>query len=173
MTCLRRECSNPPFPSLDELAQQSLSPAHLTHLNIYLSSQAHFAVLNQVYKSFFGVDPPSRACIAINLTKHSSCHLVIDAVAFDDGVRYSDNGALPLIAPRPKKVLHVQGRSYWAAANIRTVLTISQCWWKDYNCRSDWSLANYTTASIVNSIAGYSCSATREESVQGNVGRES
>jgi diphthine-ammonia ligase len=62
------------------------------------------------------VDPPSRACVGVNLSEQSSCHLILDAVAFDDGVDYSKGSTLS--PPRLRKVLHVQGRSYWAAANI-------------------------------------------------------
>lgn len=103
---------------VDELRAQLLSPAHLVHLNVYLSSQGDFATLNKVYQSYFGVDPPSRACIGINLSEQSACHLILDAVAFDDGVDYSKQSSLLPPPPRLRKVLHVQGRSYWAAANI-------------------------------------------------------
>ncbi|UZJ52967.1 hypothetical protein CBS101457_002287 [Exobasidium rhododendri] len=103
---------------LRTLADHSLSSAHLTHINVYLSSQAHFSQLNEVYKACFGVDPPSRACVAINLDEQSRHHIILDGVAYDDGVLYKADSAIPSIAPRPRKALHVQGRSYWAAANI-------------------------------------------------------
>lgn len=84
--------------------------AHLAHLNVYLSSQAHFATLNSVYRTLFGVDPPSRACVAVNLDS-ARTNILIDAMAYDDRVR-------PGQASPSRRALHVQGRSHWAAANI-------------------------------------------------------
>jgi diphthine-ammonia ligase len=53
----------------------------------------------------------------MNVSELSSCHIILDAVAFDDGLDYNARTSLAA-APRLRKVLHVQGRSYWAAANI-------------------------------------------------------
>lgn len=106
---------------LDLLEEQSLSPAHLVHLNVYLSSQSHFATLNKIYSSYFGVDPPSRACVGINLEDSLSCHLLLDATASDDGINYSQETKVlsnSFTPSRSRKVLHIQSRSYWAAANI-------------------------------------------------------
>ncbi|MCO5549609.1 hypothetical protein L7F22_003082 [Adiantum nelumboides] len=87
----------------DELQKQGLNLENLAHINVYLSNQRHFPALNFVYKTLFGVDPPSRACVAINLDESHS-NILIDAYAFESSIA--------------RKALHVQGRSYWAAANI-------------------------------------------------------
>jgi hypothetical protein len=102
--------------SLDALAAHHLSLAHLAHLNLSLASQADFAPLNALYARLFGSDPPSRACIALDDVP-GGARVTIDAVAMDDGVRYADG--VPQGKPnRERRVTHVQGRSYWAAANI-------------------------------------------------------
>lgn len=91
--------------------------AHLVHVNIYLASQAHFAALNAVYKSIFGVDPPSRACVAARLDAEQEC-LLLDAAALDDGICYTSRTEKEPQTPIVRRALHVQGRSHWAAANI-------------------------------------------------------
>ncbi|PWN37236.1 adenine nucleotide alpha hydrolases-like protein [Meira miltonrushii] len=99
------------FQSLEgTLRSQGFSFEHLAHLNVYLSNQRHFAALNMVYKTLFGVDPPSRACVAINLDGEQS-NILIDAYAYGNRLAKSAQSI-------PRKALHVQGRSYWAAANI-------------------------------------------------------
>jgi diphthine-ammonia ligase len=89
----------------DDLSLHGLSLAHLSHLNIYLGSQQDFSALNALYRDLFGVDPPSRACIALESTEEGTS-IALDAIAQSriDHVN--------------RKVLHVQGRSHWAAANI-------------------------------------------------------
>lgn len=99
------------FQSLeDTLHKEGFTLEHLAHLNVYLSNQKHFAALNTVYKTLFGVDPPSRACVAINLDEQQS-NILIDAYAYNDRLATNSQSV-------PRKALHVQGRSYWAAANI-------------------------------------------------------
>ncbi|SPO36938.1 uncharacterized protein PSFLO_02409 [Pseudozyma flocculosa] len=88
-----------------------LDLTHLTHINLYLSSQSLFPTINAIYKRHFGSSPPTRACIAVRPTSSARFHL--SAVAFDD--LSPSSGATPL---PERKALHVQGRSYWAPANI-------------------------------------------------------
>lgn len=99
------------------LVEHDLDMAHLAHINVYLADQVHFPTLNNVYKTLFGVDPPSRACVAASLGTHEC--ILIDAVAFDDGVRYTNQVALSSMPQNhTRRALHVQGLSYWASANI-------------------------------------------------------
>ncbi|PWN45965.1 hypothetical protein IE81DRAFT_319817 [Ceraceosorus guamensis] len=123
----------------DALAKYDLCLAHIHHLNLYLRSQSDFAQMNQIYSSMFGSEPPSRACVGvairggnseclsedaalssqrIDLVEKSQAKFVIDAVALDDGLRYRPGGEVTGQPRFARTVVHVQGRSYWAAANI-------------------------------------------------------
>ncbi|KII95050.1 hypothetical protein PLICRDRAFT_98987 [Plicaturopsis crispa FD-325 SS-3] len=86
------------------LAVHSLSLAHCTHINIFISSMDLFARVNTVYGTFFGTSPPSRACVCVDLS--SSIRVRLDCVAFAED------------KPSDRQALHVQGLSYWAPANI-------------------------------------------------------
>ncbi|PWN87135.1 hypothetical protein FA10DRAFT_256461 [Acaromyces ingoldii] len=102
---------------LSVLQAEGLSSAHLAHINVYLSNQSYFAQMNKVYSTLFGADPPSRACIALG---HEEPRIVLEALAMDDGIRYDElaSSSNTQAAVRPRRALHVQSRSYWAAANI-------------------------------------------------------
>ncbi|TFK75784.1 hypothetical protein BDN72DRAFT_929761 [Pluteus cervinus] len=88
----------------DNLAGYDLELHHCAILNIFLSSIDLFARMNSVYAQFFGVSPPARACVAVDLPPSVSVRL--DCIAFTES-REGD-----------RKALHVQGLSYWAPANI-------------------------------------------------------
>lgn len=47
------------------LTQEGLSPANIVKTTIFLSSMAHFAVVNEVYGSFVGAMPPARSTVAV------------------------------------------------------------------------------------------------------------
>lgn len=76
----------------------------IAHINVYLASQAHFAALNAVYRTYFGAAPPSRACIALPIGH--GARVMLDVVACRP------------TAQSERRSLHVQSRSYWAPANI-------------------------------------------------------
>ncbi|KAG1755567.1 hypothetical protein EDB19DRAFT_1661988 [Suillus lakei] len=61
-----------------------------------------FAVANKAYAEFFGVSPPSRACVGVDLPE--GVGVMLECVARKDD--------------KTRKALHVQGLSYWAPANI-------------------------------------------------------
>lgn len=63
-----------------------------------------FARVNSVYGAFFGTSPPTRACIAVDLPPGT--RVIMDCIAYAEGT------------PHDRQALHVQGISYWAAANI-------------------------------------------------------
>ncbi|KAJ9474400.1 Diphthine--ammonia ligase [Pseudozyma hubeiensis] len=86
----------------------ALGMQHITHINLFLRSQTLFAQINSIYRTMFGVSPPTRACVALPKLP-PGCDLVINAVAFDD----TDSAP-----PFDRRALHVQGRSFWAPANI-------------------------------------------------------
>ncbi|CAD6935957.1 unnamed protein product [Tilletia controversa] len=86
------------------LEEAQLTLQHVTHVNLYLVSQADFARVNAVYKTIFQEAPPSRACVGTRVRKGDLVRVALDAVAVDDW--------------NERRCLHVQGRGYWAPANI-------------------------------------------------------
>lgn len=99
------------FNTIKDLLTSSckgLGMEHVTHINLYLGTQTLFGRINSMYRTMFGVSPPTRACVAL-ASLPRGCDLMINAVAFDD------TSATP---PFDRRALHVQGRSFWAPANI-------------------------------------------------------
>ena len=75
-----------------------------------------FAAVNSIYRTFFGVSPPARACVAVDLPAPS--RVMLDCIAYAEG------------APSERVALHVQGLSYWAPANIvpySQAIVVSRC----------------------------------------------
>ena len=64
----------------------------------------YFKAINEVYKTYFGTSPPSRACVAVDLPTNRNVRL--------DCIAYLEETS------RDREALHVQGLSYWAPANI-------------------------------------------------------
>lgn len=79
-------------------AECSLSS--LCHINVFLSSMSDFTCLNQAFLETFASQPPTRACVAVNLPKGVLVRM--------DVLRHAGS----------RKVMHVQSLSYWAPANI-------------------------------------------------------
>lgn len=73
-------------------------------MNVFISSMEDFASINAVYATYFGVSPPARACVAVDLPH--PLRVMLDCVAYAE--QKADD----------RKALHVQGLSYWAPANI-------------------------------------------------------
>ncbi|KAI9512204.1 hypothetical protein F5148DRAFT_1164787 [Russula earlei] len=86
------------------LSEHSLSLCHIANMNVFISSMEDFASINAVYATFFGVSPPARACVAVDLPH--PLRVVLDCVAHAEQ-NVGD-----------RKALHVQSLSYWAPANI-------------------------------------------------------
>ncbi|KAH9179854.1 hypothetical protein EDB89DRAFT_1923539 [Lactarius sanguifluus] len=86
------------------LSEHSLSLSHVANMNIFISSMDDFTSINAIYSSYFGVSPPARACVAVDLP--APLRLILDCVAYAEQ-KASD-----------RRALHVQGLSYWAPANI-------------------------------------------------------
>jgi diphthine-ammonia ligase len=86
------------------LSEHALSLSHIANMNVFISSMEDFASINAVYATYFGVSPPARACVAVDLPH--PLRVMLDCVA------YSEQKACDRTA------LHVQGLSYWAPANI-------------------------------------------------------
>lgn len=87
------------------LQEYGFNRTHITHVNVYLASQAYFAPLNQVYQHEFGAAPPSRVCVALP-NASSSVRVKLDAVACRSS------------STQERRSMHVQSCSYWAPACI-------------------------------------------------------
>ncbi|TFK92194.1 hypothetical protein K466DRAFT_540202 [Polyporus arcularius HHB13444] len=96
-----REC----FETLQAcLAKHSLTLANCANINIFLSSMDLFARVNAIYGTYFGISPPARACVAVDLP--APLRVRLDCIAYAERT------------PSERQALHVQGLSYWAPANI-------------------------------------------------------
>ncbi|KAG8766524.1 hypothetical protein FRC12_006811 [Ceratobasidium sp. 428] len=95
------------FKTIKELlSQNNMHPKHITNTTLLLSSMDLFPRVNAAYGQYFGTSPPSRACVAVDLSP--TTRVRIACVAFRDG-EFGTN---------QRTGLHVQGMSYWAPANI-------------------------------------------------------
>lgn len=113
--CIR----SPPKPSFLPLSGER-EELLVDHVNVYLSSQEHFALFNSEYGRHFGVAPPSRACIALPTPQpttevHGLRGLVLTLSGRITPASKSSNRSDVRFA---RSALHVQSRSYWAPANI-------------------------------------------------------
>ncbi|CAL1700874.1 unnamed protein product [Somion occarium] len=86
------------------LQKYGLDFSHIANINIFLSSMDLFSRVNETYAMFFGSAPPARACVAADLP--SPIHVRLECIAYAEE------------SERDRAVLHVQGLSYWAPANI-------------------------------------------------------
>ncbi|KAG9219011.1 hypothetical protein CCMSSC00406_0001421 [Pleurotus cornucopiae] len=89
---------------LGKLLPYSLELSHCAHITILVSDMELFARVNAVYGRYFGISPPSRACVAVDLPAPTRIRL--------DCTFYRES------RPEERVALHVQGLSYWAPANI-------------------------------------------------------
>lgn len=109
------------FQRLDKLLQQfKLSKSNINHCTLLLRNMSDFTVLNPIYAQYFSaVNPPARVTVAVGdalpLALNTTplppradvvLSVVLDKTASDDFQSATRQG------------LHVQGRSYWAPANI-------------------------------------------------------
>lgn len=86
------------------LSEHSVSFSHIANMNVFISSMEDFASINAVYATYFGVSPPARACVAVDLPL--PLRVMLDCAIYSE--QKADD----------RKALHVQGLSYWAPANI-------------------------------------------------------
>lgn len=85
------------------LQKNDVNSSHIQHLTLLISSMSNFAKINSIYvKNFTAPLPPSRVCVQTQLPQ--GVHLQVSVVVMLDSQK--------------KTGLHVQGRSYWAPANI-------------------------------------------------------
>ncbi|KAI0219040.1 Diphthine--ammonia ligase [Lamellibrachia satsuma] len=89
-----------------ELEKHGYSTHHLLALFLYVSSMAHFAHINSVYRRYFAFNPPVRVCVEVALPVGVALQM--------DCVAHRNTGDVAL----ERHTMHVQSVSHWAPANI-------------------------------------------------------
>ena len=104
------------FLRLDHSLKQShLSRASVNHATLLLRDMADFTVLNPVYAQYFShVNPPARVTIAVGNALPKGVDVMLSVIVDKDERDTQDK----VIRSVKRQGLHVQGRSYWAPANI-------------------------------------------------------
>jgi len=86
------------------LAVQATSLREVVKVIMYVDTMDSYLAMNCAYQKQFSLNPPVRVCVALGRDKlPQGCRLVLSVVGRKGGER---------------KVLHVQGWSHWAPANI-------------------------------------------------------
>ena len=65
---------------LSALGEAGYGPEHVVRCGVWLEDPRDFAAFNAVFKEFFGVHPPARACVVSNMV--IDCKVEIDCVAY-------------------------------------------------------------------------------------------
>jgi len=87
------------------LRGNAASLSQVVKVVMYVDSMQNYAAMNAQYNKHFGLNPPARVCVGLGKEKlPPSCQVVLSLVG-----RREEEG---------RKVLHVQGWSHWAPANI-------------------------------------------------------
>lgn len=85
------------------LSKYEIDSSHIQHSTLLISSMTNFASINSIYVHSFNAPlPPSRVCVQTKLPEG----------------KYLQLSVIVLLDASKKTGLHVQGRSYWAPANI-------------------------------------------------------
>lgn len=93
-------------PWLEKLRKMGLSWSEVVFMQVFVTNMSDFGVVNGAYKTFFGINPPPRACVGANLP--APCRVQVSCTAIHNNIK----------GIKPRQTLHVQGMSYWAPANI-------------------------------------------------------
>ncbi|CAG8498267.1 10710_t:CDS:10 [Ambispora leptoticha] len=88
----------------DRLSKMGLNWSDVVSMNLYITKMSDFSRVNSVYKSFFAVNPPTRACVGANLRPPANVQIDLTAIKSANATS--------------RQVMHVQSLSYWAPANI-------------------------------------------------------
>lgn len=104
------------FLRLDHfLSQWHVSKAGVNHCTLLLRDMADFTLLNPIYGQFFsGVNPPARVTIAVGDAIPEGVDVMLSIIVDKD----ERDRKGKVVRAVERQGLHVQGRSYWAPANI-------------------------------------------------------
>lgn len=97
-TSLQKQCHEIFASLIHTLNNHNLSLSSIVLVTVYISDMSQFPLLNEVYGTYFGINPPTRVTVQTSL---------IDGVQMDFLSSFEE-----------LRHLHVQGLSYWAPANI-------------------------------------------------------
>ena len=106
-----QDCVKEAFESLEKmLSEQSASLKDIVKIGMFVDSMESYAAMNQEYVRHWGLNPPVRVCVAVESSRlPPDTRLVLEC----RGQRRPASGH-----PVVRSVLHVQGLSHWAPANI-------------------------------------------------------
>ncbi|GBC04523.1 hypothetical protein RclHR1_05710006 [Rhizophagus clarus] len=90
------------------LHELDLNWSEVVNMNVFIKDMDEFGRMNAVYKKFFNINPPTRACVGSNLP--FPIKIQIDLMAIKHISKDESS--------KPRKTMHVQSMSYWAPANI-------------------------------------------------------
>ncbi|KAF2994814.1 hypothetical protein E8E13_001963 [Curvularia kusanoi] len=97
------------------LKQWHLSRSEINHCTLLLRNMSDFSTLNPIYGQYFsGVNPPARVTVAVGDCMPSGIDVLL-SITIDKPGRDRKG---KITRPVDRQGLHVQGRSYWAPANI-------------------------------------------------------
>jgi len=98
-------CVRDAFIKLEKvLRDHEMGLKQVVKVMMYVDSMQSYVAMNAQYSQYFDLNPPVRVCVGVGVDKLPvGCKLVLNVV----GAREEE-----------KKVLHVQGWSHWAPANI-------------------------------------------------------
>ena len=102
------DCVREAFESLlSFLSSRDCSLKNVVKIMMYIDSMESYYLMNKQYVTYFGINPPVRVCVGLrpDLLPDNSRLVLVCLGQKDAGV--SD-----------RRVLHVQGLSHWAPANI-------------------------------------------------------
>ncbi|CAG8434269.1 1768_t:CDS:10 [Ambispora gerdemannii] len=95
----------------DRLSEVGLNWSDVVSMNLCITRMSDFSRVNSVYKSFFAVNPPTRACVGANLPPPANVQIDLTAIKSTNDTTLSSSESA-------RQVMHVQSFSYWAPANI-------------------------------------------------------
>ncbi|RIA93786.1 hypothetical protein C1645_604785 [Glomus cerebriforme] len=92
----------------ERLHELDLSWSDVVNMNVFIKNMDEFGRMNAIYKKFFNINPPTRACVGSNLPSQTKIQIDLMAIKLKSNDETSE----------PRKTMHVQSMSYWAPANI-------------------------------------------------------
>ncbi|KAI8614232.1 hypothetical protein BC830DRAFT_1128392 [Chytriomyces sp. MP71] len=95
-----------------ELHKNGMTWSDVVMMQLFVADMNDFGVVNAVYGSYFGINPPTRVTVEVGFHARDSCRIQADCLAFKN----VENTEIKRKVN--KSVMHVQGISYWAPSNI-------------------------------------------------------
>ncbi|CAG8638906.1 1580_t:CDS:10 [Dentiscutata erythropus] len=68
----------------EKLAKLGLNWADVINMNVFIKDMKEFGRMNMIYKSFFDINPPTRACVECNLSSPANVQIDLVAIKFSD-----------------------------------------------------------------------------------------